>query len=551
MVILLLACATGPDTTDSGPVEPPAVDVDRDGAPARDDCDDADPNVRPGASEVCNDVDDDCDGAVDEADPDLTPESGYLDADGDGWGAAAWSGCTAPSAVVTDGGDCDDADAAVSPAAAESCDGRDQDCDGVVDEACSVGLLGEREASSAESVLTLADGSLPVGVGLLDLDDNGTDDVISLAGLGDNRAVLVGSLGPFAPTIAIAMPGNLLLPNDVDRSWPLGRVVDRFGDGEQQLVVVQGDYATQLFLEPRMGMAVEDADLTVALEASFWDDSKENLQASATLVGGDDGGALVISGTWLDFDYGRNDTWVVDPATTGTWKTTDFPELGPNARDQNPDNDSLSVTDVGDLDGDGQDELLFGGNKLQELYMGPLLPAFEGREQDSRFGLSGTYDGGSYDGLQMRVARGADLDGDGRSELLLAGLFPGNVWGVTAHAWLDGTVNPDAGQTILTTDEPFSLEALPGTDGRADLLLGCQDANDGTGEVWREPAPFEGTRTLGEAAIAHIVGSQAAGQFGSSLATGDTNADGLTDVAVQSIESQPAEIYVFLGGAQQ
>ncbi|MCA9573540.1 MAG: putative metal-binding motif-containing protein, partial [Myxococcales bacterium] len=44
---------------------PPCTDADGDGF-ACDDCDDADPTVRPGAVEACNGQDDDCDGAVDE-----------------------------------------------------------------------------------------------------------------------------------------------------------------------------------------------------------------------------------------------------------------------------------------------------------------------------------------------------------------------------------------------------------------------------------------------------------------------------------------------------
>ncbi|MEK6608245.1 MAG: putative metal-binding motif-containing protein, partial [Myxococcota bacterium] len=76
------------------------------------------------ASESCNDVDDDCDGQVD----------GGCDDDLDGWcdGSMALSG--ASSVCPSGGGDCNDDNDAVSPAAAEACNGEDDDCDGESDE---------------------------------------------------------------------------------------------------------------------------------------------------------------------------------------------------------------------------------------------------------------------------------------------------------------------------------------------------------------------------------------------------------------------------------
>ena len=59
----------------------------------------------------------------------------YADADGDGYGGdAGQSACEAPDGHVGAGGDCDDGDVAVSPAAVEVCNGVDDDCDGAEDE---------------------------------------------------------------------------------------------------------------------------------------------------------------------------------------------------------------------------------------------------------------------------------------------------------------------------------------------------------------------------------------------------------------------------------
>ena len=101
------------------------------------DCNDEDPDVFPGNTEICDAVDHDCDGTVDNGLPEF---SWWEDADGDGHGTGTivvTCEDVAPSetSVSADGAeDCDDTDATTSPSATETCDGRDDTCDGVVDE---------------------------------------------------------------------------------------------------------------------------------------------------------------------------------------------------------------------------------------------------------------------------------------------------------------------------------------------------------------------------------------------------------------------------------
>jgi hypothetical protein len=97
------------------------------------DCDDALASVNPGATEVCDGVDQDCDDVIDDG---TTGSTWYGDADGDGFGDPneVTESCTQPEGTVTDGTDCNDALAAVNPGAAEICDVLDNDCDGVVDD---------------------------------------------------------------------------------------------------------------------------------------------------------------------------------------------------------------------------------------------------------------------------------------------------------------------------------------------------------------------------------------------------------------------------------
>jgi hypothetical protein len=96
------------------------------------DCDDRQPLANPGELERCDGLDNDCDGSLDEG----TLLAVWRDRDGDGWGddaSLAWR-CEVPSGGVTADGDCDDANAAVRPDAAEVCDGVDNDCSGVSDD---------------------------------------------------------------------------------------------------------------------------------------------------------------------------------------------------------------------------------------------------------------------------------------------------------------------------------------------------------------------------------------------------------------------------------
>ena len=98
------------------------------------DCNDGNAAIRPGATEVCNTVDDDCDGSIDEG-----GTTWYRDADGDTFGltSSAVTACTAPAGFVATGGDCNDGSTAIRPNAAEVCDGLDNDCDNSVDEGAS------------------------------------------------------------------------------------------------------------------------------------------------------------------------------------------------------------------------------------------------------------------------------------------------------------------------------------------------------------------------------------------------------------------------------
>ena len=124
---VLLGCTKTKDTD---------IDVDGDGFVASEDCNDEDANINPSAQEVCNEIDDNCDGQINN-----NPVDGavYLaDVDGDGFGddSSPHHLCAAEMGYVesSSGGDCNDTNATIYPGASERCNNIDDDCDSEIDD---------------------------------------------------------------------------------------------------------------------------------------------------------------------------------------------------------------------------------------------------------------------------------------------------------------------------------------------------------------------------------------------------------------------------------
>ncbi len=158
-------------------------DNDRDGFTADVDCDDTDPGIHPGATEICNAKDDDCDGLVDEG----------FDQDGDGY-----TSC---------GGDCNDSVASIHPGAVEVFNGVDDDCNGFIDDVVERVTVTLATYKVSGSTLTVeATTNYPVGSVTLSVTGYGTMTYVPSAAV--YRLIVSPTTNPGSVTVVSTAGGS-------------------------------------------------------------------------------------------------------------------------------------------------------------------------------------------------------------------------------------------------------------------------------------------------------------------------------------------------------
>ncbi|MBI5479763.1 MAG: hypothetical protein HY906_12945 [Deltaproteobacteria bacterium] len=204
-------CGDGKDNDCNGYTDAQEPDQDGDGyGPCSGDCDDNNPSVHPGAPEIPgNGIDDNCDNLVDE------------DLDGDGW--------------TVENGDCDDHDPTVNPGMPENCtNGKDDNCNGVTDTDCltpcdlaalersSVGCeyfavdmdqypYAAERASCFAVIVSNTHATLSANVQVYRY--SGSQQVLTFPGLGTSRAIAPGQLAVFRISGSCSSPGAAIAGN--------------------------------------------------------------------------------------------------------------------------------------------------------------------------------------------------------------------------------------------------------------------------------------------------------------------------------------------------
>ena len=457
------------------------------------DCDDRRQGVRPGATELCNGVDDDCDRLLDDADPgvDLTGASiWYFDGDTDGWGGTNQTvACAAPPDFVARGGDCDEARGDVFPGAPSACDARDWDCDG---------LTAEADPDHAALVIPLRRDDDRDGFG-------GQPGGSACPGLVPDGAVPDGGPPDCDDTSARVNPGADELPfsgvdEDCDGTEICHRDDDRDGFGGVGSV-----------RSPDIGCA----SLGVSLGADDCDDAAAGVYPGAAELPAndrdDDCDGLVLCAVDSDGDG------VGGAAAAAETETCGVPGLSPDAGDCD-DADPFVRPNVVDLPGTGVDEDCDGvelcfldadddGWRVEATAPSadadcddpgearstdPGLDcddaaanAYPGATEQWYDGIDGDCNGGSdHDADLDGVDRGADCD-DNNPDVL-----PG-----ATDAWYDGVDSDCDGASDFDADgDGYDSDAYGGEDcddaaaaiapGQPELADGLDNDCDGHDETW-------------------------------------------------------------------
>jgi hypothetical protein len=534
------------------------------------DCDDGNNAVNPGATEVCDGIDNDCDNSIDDG---LSSTTYYVDSDSDGFGNNAFPevSCTQPDGYVTDNTDCDDGNNAVNPGATEVCDGIDNDCDNSIDEGAATTTYfedadsdGFGNAGSQQEACSQPDGYVT--------DNTDCDDTTPLAFPGGTETCLDGIDGDCDGADSTGTcDGNL--SND-DFTVTGISASDRLGQALSYAGNITGSASEDFAVGSRWRNS-ENGAVYVFAGGSLSGTSSASA-ANAVISGqsgerfGQDvaGGTTMLGGITGDINGDGNDDLIVgapygdgDGANRGRAyifygplsgalssssadviiygeKTSDTSNVGANAGSAvaiagDVNNDGFADVLISDpnkahnFGANGEAYLLFGGNALDSQINLQDLGA------DRSYGLeihSHSEDNNGWESMGSSLDAVGDVNGDGIDDIAVA-----------AYRWDTSTPLPCASANCGAFGSPTQKE------------------NHGAVFVWYGSSTLHNSST--NLTVSHVtptnhtadvtfIGENAGDQIGRSLAgAGDFNGDGNMDIIVGSehFNSSRGAAYVVAG----
>ena len=534
------SCAAPPDHVDMGG-----------------DCADNDDTTHPDAVEVCDEKDNDCDGATDDQDADVTDQpSWYEDKDGDGQGASDHVvACTQPGETVSVTGDCDDTDATIHPGAHEVCgNGIDEDCDTEDAERSQLALetgavlfLGETAGDGAGWALDVSE----------DLDRDGVLDlVIGARGASSGSTVFAGAVFLISAEIdehevalgeaAIAVKGHesgaaagtsVAALGDIDGSGYPDLLIGSPGasDGRGAAYVMRGPF-TQSITTQLPAMALEGS--------SPGDEAGSSVAAAGRFFSGIDTLAVGAPGE----ETGGTDAGMVYLAEPQLGGAMDLSEASTRLRGAEGDQAGYVIAALGDTDGDGLTELAVGapghadtdGQTTGAVYVVPGGTVGAHPFGSVAITITGETAG---DKAGSAVAGGGDVDGDGYRDLvvgaprasadgyrsglayLVMGPFESDVDLDTAIVRIDG---PD---TNAVFGSAVSIVGDLDGSGRDDVAIGAPVAGAG-GSTFVFLAPLEGHMSA-TCATWELAASDSGAEAGRALTgVGDLDGNGYPELLI-------------------